>query len=277
MKSEKNIHIPSSTGRIIQLDYFFEENVRQKPVVIFCHGFKGFKDWGHFNMMAEKFAKDGFCFVKFNFSHNGTTAGHPDEFHDLNGFALNNFSKELDDLSAVIDWVKNDLPSEEVNKDEINLIGHSRGGGIVILKAAEDARIKKIVTWAAVSDFEKVVNPKNLDEWREKGIIYSENSRTKQLMPVDFQLYEDYYANEQRLNLKSAIKKINIPVLIIHGGADEVVKPENAERLKHWNEKAELLILENENHTFGASHPYKPPLAAGVEMVLSKTIEFFKN
>lgn len=277
MKSGKNIHIHSPTGRIIQLDYIFEESGRKKPVVIFCHGFKGFKDWGHFNVMAEKFAGEGFCFVKFNFSHNGTTTEHPDEFHDLNGFALNNFSKELDDLSAVIDWVENDLPPEEVSKDEINLIGHSRGGGIVILKAAEDARIKKIVTWAAVSDFEKVVNPKNLDEWREKGIIYSENSRTKQLMPVDFQLYEDYYANEQRLNLKSAIKKINVPVLIIHGDADDVVRPENAERLKHWNEKADLLILKNENHTFGASHPFTPPLPEGVEKVLEKTFEFLKK
>ena len=26
-----------------------------KPVVVFVHGFKGFKDWGHFNVLADYF------------------------------------------------------------------------------------------------------------------------------------------------------------------------------------------------------------------------------
>jgi uncharacterized protein len=277
MKAAKNIHIASPTGRPILLDYFYKEDQQPKPVVIFCHGFKGFKDWGHFNFIAEKFAKAGLCFVKFNFSHNGTTVDHPDEFHDLNGFALNNFSKELDDLGAVMDWIESNLPAEEIKKSEFYLIGHSRGGGIAILKASEEVRVKKLVTWASVSDFEKVVNPKNLDEWREKGIIYMENARTHQLMPVDFQLYDDYYFNEERLNIKSAIKKLSIPVLIIHGGVDEVVKPEHAERLKHWNKSIILEIIENENHTFGVSHPFTPPLPPGAEKVTGKTINFLNN
>lgn len=276
-KSAKNIQIQSPTGRPILLDYYYEENQQPKAIVIFCHGFKGFKDWGHFNLMAEKFAEAGFCFIKFNFSHNGTTVDHPDEFHDLNGFALNNFSKELDDLDAVTNWAENNLPAEEINKSEIYLIGHSRGGGIAILKAAEDPKVKKVVTWAAVSDFEKVVNPKNLDEWREKGIIYFENSRTHQQMPVDFQLYDDYYFNEERLNVKSAIKKLKIPVLLVHGGADEILKPEHAEKLKHWNESAEYLLIEKGDHTFGVSHPFNQQLPADAEKVIDETIHFLNK
>ena len=274
MISESNIQISSPTGRPVLLDYFFNENDQQKPLIIFCHGFNGFKDWGHFNHMAGIFAGNNFCFIKFNFSHNGTTPEYPGEFHDLNGFALNNFSKELDDLGAVIDWAEKNLPVNEFNNQKIYLVGHSRGGGIVILKAAEDDRIKKVVTWASVSDFEKVVNPKNIEEWREKGIIYIENARTKQLMPVDFQLYDDYYFNEDRLNIKSSIKKLKVPLLLIHGSKDEVVKKEHAEKLKHWNENAQIIILPEEDHTFGVKHPFEGKLPLGAEKVLKNTIDF---
>ena len=37
-------------------------------------------------------------FVKFNFSHNGTTLESPSDFKDLESFGNNNFSKELYDL-----------------------------------------------------------------------------------------------------------------------------------------------------------------------------------
>ena len=30
---------------------------KPKPLVIFCHGYKGFKDWGAWNLMAEAFRK----------------------------------------------------------------------------------------------------------------------------------------------------------------------------------------------------------------------------
>ena len=48
----------------------FSFNNTNKNLIIFCHGFKGFKDWGPWNLVAEHFAKAGFFFIKFNFSHN---------------------------------------------------------------------------------------------------------------------------------------------------------------------------------------------------------------
>ena len=67
-------------------------------MVIFAHGFKGFKDWGAHNLVASHFAENGFRFLKFNFSHNGTTIDRPTEFTDLIGFSDNTFSIEFDDL-----------------------------------------------------------------------------------------------------------------------------------------------------------------------------------
>ena len=44
-------------------------------------------------------------FVKFNFSHNGTSLDSPTDFIDLKAFGNNNFCIELDDLSCVLEWI----------------------------------------------------------------------------------------------------------------------------------------------------------------------------
>ena len=128
------------------LDVFYNNNQVAKPIVIFSHGFKGFKDWGHFEALFKQFAEAGFVFIKFNFSHNGTTANDPLNFVDLEAFGHNNYLIELDDLKLVMDWsLSNDHLKSEIDSHKLYLLGHSRGGGITILKAGEDSRVKKYV------------------------------------------------------------------------------------------------------------------------------------
>jgi predicted dienelactone hydrolase len=138
MNSFKNIPITGSEGRIMATDIFYEQTGGPKPVVVYAHGFNGFKDWGNFDLIATQFVQAGFVFVKFNFSHNGTTTEQPDEFVDLEAFGQNNYTKQLIDLGLIIDWVSSDLNPhrKEMALKEIYVCGHSMGGGIAILKAA---------------------------------------------------------------------------------------------------------------------------------------------
>ena len=177
-------------------DIRYKQDNTQKPVIVFVHGFKGFKDWGHFNLLADKFAEQGFVFIKFNLSHNGTTIQSPLDFDDLAAFAENNFTKEIEDITAVIDYIhskENEVPANEFDLNRLFIIGHSRGGGISIVKASEDDRIKGIATWAALNNFKMGTTPDSIDIWRKQGVIYAENTRTNQKIPMNFQLYEDYH------------------------------------------------------------------------------------
>ena len=84
----------------------------------------------------------------------------------------NNFILELDDLNSVIDSISqnNDIKNE-IDLQNITLIGHSRGGGIAVIKASEDSRITKVITWAGVSDFaSRFPQGQPLKEW-EKRIL----------------------------------------------------------------------------------------------------------
>ena len=97
---EQNTILKGKHGRPFLADVFYEKNGIKKPVVIFSHGYRGFKDWGPFNLIAHKFAESGLVFVKFSFSHNGTTVDNPMEFVDLEAFGNDNITIELDDLSV---------------------------------------------------------------------------------------------------------------------------------------------------------------------------------
>ena len=217
-----DILIEGSAGKPILIDATFKANTEPKAVVVFCHGFKGFKDWGPFPNIAEHFAKNNFVFVKFNFSHNGTTPENPIDFVDLKAFGNNNFSKELDDLGLVIDYL---AISKEFNKEfksnEITLFGHSRGGAISLLKSAEDDRIANVVSWASPSNFiDRLPKEEKAAKWKQTNVAYIYNGRTKQNMPMYYQFYENCIANADRLNIEKSVSNLKVPHLHIHGDAD---------------------------------------------------------
>ena len=97
-----NYIIEGEHQKPILIDTTQVPNKENLPVIIFCHGYKGFKDCGAWNLMANTFADAGFFFLKFNFSHNGGTIDQPIDFPDLDAFGNNNYTKELDDLESVI-------------------------------------------------------------------------------------------------------------------------------------------------------------------------------
>ena len=280
MKIIKNIRINGKHNKPILTDLFFKESNQLKPILIFCHGYKGFKDWGAWNLMAETFANAGFFFVKFNFSHNGGTAEQPIDFPDLEAFGNNNYSKELDDLGNVIDWVsENSDIKNEIDLNEIYLIGHSRGAGIVLLKSDEDSRAKKVISLAGVSDY-KSRFPKNqkLQEWEEKKVYFVKNGRTHQEMPHFYQFFRDFEKNEKRLNIKKATQNLEIPLLIIHGNNDASVSINEAKNLHKWNSKSTFKIIENSNHVFGTSHPWdKERVSEELSEAIEIAIAFLKG
>ena len=252
---QRNIPIENPETKTFLADEFYNDIHEKLPLVIFAHGYKGYKDWGAWDLMAMEFAKAGFYFVKFNFSHNGTTLENPSEFGDLEAFGNNNFTKEMSDYDAVINHF---LDKQEVDPEKIAIIGHSRGGGISVIKAYEDERVKALITLAGVSHFGyRFPSGERLEQWEKEGVMFSENGRTRQQMPHYFQFFEDYKNNEERFNIQYTAQHLEKPFLIVSAGKDEAVKPNEAELLNQWSKTSTLEFLEDANHTFGAKEPWE--------------------
>ena len=275
----KNSILNRKGKKSILVDTFYKEDVPNQPIVLFCHGYKGFKDWGAWDLMGKKIAEAGNCFVKFNFSHNGGTIENPIDFPDLEAFGNNNYSIELDDLNDVISWViAHFITHPKIDCSQITLIGHSRGGGITILKASEDNRVTKLITLASVSDFEKrTVTTSDLDEWKAKGVKYVINGRTKQQMPHYYQFYDDFIANKERFHIASAEKRLDIPHLIIHGDNDTSISMDEAYALHQWNPNSKLVIIDGADHVFNVKHPWTSnQLSSELDIVVESIITFVK-
>ncbi len=270
--------ISKHNNRPFLIDGRWREGSSNLPVIIFIHGFKGFKDWGSFNLMADFFAKQNFAFFKLNLSHNGTTIDKKTEISDLDAFGNNNFSIELDDVEVLIDYLFEDSSLNNIlNKENIYLIGHSRGGGLAILKAAEDKRIKKTASWGGIASVDRGYSPEVIKKWESDGVFYVQNSRTKQLLPLKYQLVEDCLNNETRLNIEKAFESLNNQVILVHGSDDPTVPLSEAQELHKRNQSNSIVVVEGGNHSFGGYHPYdEKGLTKHLEDAAKATIGFFE-
>ena len=278
---QKEFVLQGSKGKPILLDVTFDDEIKKPlPTVIFCHGFKGFKDWGTFNFIDQYFAKQGFCFAKFNFSHNGTSLSCPTDFVDVEAFGNNNFLFELQETKSVINFLlKHDFKNFEIDTNNLSIIGHSRGGGTAILAGAQHEAIKKIIGWAPVHEFLKYWDATTLEKIKRDGVLWIENSRTQQRLPMYYQYWENYEQHLAMLHIPSFVKKLQKPLLVIHGKNDEALDYHHSEEIKSWNPAFVELQLYNElNHTFGGKHPYiAEHLPAATLQIVGATITFLEK
>jgi uncharacterized protein len=249
-------------------------DLKNNQVVLLLHGFKSFKDWGFFPFLAQHLALQGYTVIKLNFSHNGvgTTVNTCLDFVDLESFAQNNFTKELQDIAMLLQHLQlsqNQL-IQHLDLDNISVLGHSRGGGIAILAAQKFAQIKQVITLNALSDFANLFTGIDLQTWQQTGVHHIANARTKQEMPLGYQLYEDYQQNADALNILHAIAHLNCPIHLVHCLDDETVKYKHALALQAAQPKAFLHTLAQGGHTFGSTHPFVKaitPLHVAMEIV----------
>ncbi|WP_035567598.1 alpha/beta hydrolase family protein [Hymenobacter sp. IS2118] len=270
-------------GRAFEADATYQATGQAKPVVVFVHGFKGFKNWGHFPLLADFFAERGFVFVKLNLSHNGLVVGGTGDLEDLDAFGRNNFSIELDDIGQVIDALftpgATPVPAAEMNLSRLSLVGHSRGGGLVLLKAAEDPRVHAVATWAGIADIDQRWPQSVLDEWQRAGVLHVPNLRTGQQLPLHYQILEDYVANRPRLDIPHNVRRrVRQPLLLVHGESDETVPLTAAHALQQLKPDAELLLVPGAGHMFGGAHPWPATtLPEPAQLVAEHTADFFQR
>ncbi|NOX65541.1 MAG: prolyl oligopeptidase family serine peptidase [Chlorobi bacterium] len=272
----ENYSYTTSSGNVISITSYGNENISNNSCIIITHGFKGFKDWGFFPYTAEYLSNLGYYVITFNFSHNGIGSNKL-EFTELEKFAENTFSLEIEELTEIVKAYRENFFGE-VNNPKIGLLGHSRGGAIALLTALNLDRITAVVTWSSVSNLDRYSERQKI-EWRKKGYFAVMNSRTKQEMRLNVSLLNDLEANkDDKLNITKAAANLGIPLLIAHGKEDLAVKFKEAEELYEHSDKSitELFPIENTGHTFGCVHPF-----AGTnekfDKLLIKTGQFFKS
>ena len=200
-----------------------------REIVIIGHGVTGNKDRPFVVALAEGLAKAGIPTLRFSFSGNGASQGK---------FSESTISKEVEDLGAVIDAVKD---------REICYVGHSMGGAVGVLRAARDSRIKALVSLAGM------VHTKAFAE-REFGMVKpGEGFMWDDTNCPLSQRYMDDMAQIGSVIEQGA--KVRVPWLLVHGSEDDVVPMQDSlDILERANQPKELVKLAGANHVFAGEH-----------------------
>ncbi|MFM9006453.1 MAG: alpha/beta hydrolase family protein [Flavobacteriales bacterium] len=252
MKIQREIYFGANRRESL---YELSSLAKHRELIVFTHGFMGFMDWGAWHLVRDFFTARGFDFCRFNLSHNGGTVSNPIDFTDEKAFGQNTYSKELEDISSLL----NHLESQHRTYQKIHLIGHSRGGGMSILAAQQwqcKSHLGQICTWAAICDIERRF-PKEmeLEEWKRSGIRLIKNGRTGQQLPQYYSLYEDYILSKNKLDILAAAKAIGEQLHLFHGDQDTSVPISEGYELQAVS-GAQLHQIQGADHVFGAQHPW---------------------
>lgn len=163
-----------------------------------------------------------------------------------------------DDVRAIVSWLR---ARPEIDPDAVFLLGHSEGGLIAPLVAASDSSLRGIVLMAGPSksgleiihyqqEF-AVKGDSRLTSQRQRdsvaAMLRAQLDSTMRMQP-----WLNFFASHDPL---ATIKKVNVPVLIMHGTTDRQVTPEQAESLAaalraSGNRDVEVLMLRDYNHLF---------------------------
>jgi uncharacterized protein len=269
-------------GDLIKCDLRLPDSEKNNPLVIFSHGFKGFRNWSFIPYVCEKFAKAGFATINLDYSLNGIL-DDVGQIYDDSIFRRNKVSVEVSDLSLLISKIEskslllNGLYSNW--NGDIYLAGHSLGGAISIFVATKFDSVKKISLWASISKLDRNT-PRQKEVWKERGYNDITIAPTGQKLHLDYSYIDDKDVSFAEGAIIYAMNKLHIPIQILQPGTDLSVKMQEALELKSTESnirKRELIVIEKAGHTFNCRHPLSDEPSEAINKAIGAAISFFES
>jgi len=235
-----------------------QPDVEPRGAIVIAHGFKGYKDYGMFPLLAKAFADAGFIAHRFNFSHSGMT-NETETFARPDLFEKDTWNKQVSDLRAVVEaMTRGEIAGGDV---PYMLFGHSRGGVSVLLTAgrfADDVSVHQpsgVVSAAAPARCNPFTD-EQAEQLLRDGYIESPSNRTGQTLRVGKAYLQEQLDDPEAHDVCRLIGNICCPVLLLQGENDPTVAPEQARTL--W-ESANADVFSELKYIRGADHVFNTP------------------
>ena len=198
------------------------------PLVVIGHGVTANKDRAWALTLASALEAAGVASLRFSFAGNGASEGD---------FRASTVTKEVTDLGAVLDAVV------VVSARPLVYVGHSMGGAVGVLRAAEDVRIRALVSLAGMVDVAGFAQRKFGDLTPDRDLMWD-----KPECPLS-QAFMDDCAQVGSVLHRAA--EIWVPWLLVHGTADTVVPLGESKAIAHAaGPEAKLVELPGADHLF---------------------------
>lgn len=228
MIDTERISFPNSRGDTLVGVLHRPAGNNSAGAVILCHGMESHKNSEKLIFLGRELAQRGILALRFDFRYVGESSG---KFEDIT------YSGEVEDLRAAYELVR------QRRDGKIAIFGSSMGGTVALIFAAAEPQVTAVATLAAPLHPEKfpsrVLSPAGLQRWREHGFTHYNGQRLNLAMLEDL----------ESIDVPGAATKIDCPVLILHGDADEVVPVAEAHELHGYLKNSKRLsILKDADH-----------------------------
>jgi pimeloyl-ACP methyl ester carboxylesterase len=202
---------------------------QRRQVVVLSHGVTSHKDRPWLTALSEALAAAGLTALRFSFAGNGESEGRYEEA---------TLSKEVEDLGCVLDALEG---------QHVAFVGHSMGGAIGVLRAAQDARIRALVSLAGMVHVQKFM------EVHFGGLV---PGRDVMLGKPHCPLSETFLSDARRIDtLLPQAPQLQMPWLIVHGTSDDIVPLQDSlDIVEAAARHPELVQLPGVDHRFTDHH-----------------------
>lgn len=236
LSSEERVVMTNKHGeRLVGLLHHTGSN----KVVILCHGFISTKNDSLILDLAAALIKKGISVFSFDFSGNGESEGQ---------FQYGNYRKEADDLHSVVRYLI------ENNYDITAVVGHSKGGDVVILYASVYDDVGTIVNLSGRFDLKKGIEERigegSIDRINKEGYLDVKDKSEN----VNYRVTKESLT--ERLNTDMHAASVSISkecrLLTVHGSADTTIPVEDAYEFAKLIPNHKLHVIEGANHNYTA-------------------------
>lgn len=222
----------------------------EKDLVIVCHGYNSDHNDRIIKNVCNSLPSVGYDAFRFTFSgYNKSGEIHADP----------SFKEQYSDLRSVLDHFQKKYKT-------VSLVGHSTGGTIAILAAAYDydKRIKSLVLIAPRIYPSKSTMAKKIEQ--KYGGTVAELLKDPQIKyPIEVEIHGEshqfskiYIEELAELDVTRNLKRINCPLLILHGSEDKVVDIEEGKTAEMERRKlATFFPINNADHSLSCNEHLK--------------------
>jgi len=205
------------SGDINLSGWLFEPAGKPKGLVIFLHGRMANRTWGV--PVAEALVPRGYAVLAYDQRAHGTSGGAYCTYGYL----------EKGDISRAID---------AAGIAPVYVIGHSLGAAVALQAAAEDPRIRAVVSAASFSDLSTVVH--------ERAPLAESEADVRAAIHIAEQKAGFTVAD---VSPRASASRIHVPVLLLHGTRDVAIRPDHSQRILAALQGPKKLVLVD-----GATH-----------------------